>query len=153
MVNLPAVQITRAAVPDVGTFYGDANYNLRTNVLAETGQPLSGFEHSKITAKTYGPVNNFASFTADKGAGTDSFTYVVDRVSGEVKATVDTAAISAVGGELQKLFDGIVYVKNGDEVFTLDALTGKERGQVKTIPLREINGWILHAEGTLIKSE
>lgn len=142
----PVVQITRAAIEP---FYGDTNYNLRTNVLTETGTPLRGFEKSKITEAGYDPAGgDLAMIVADKGAGGDTGTYVLDRTSGEVKATVDTAAITAVGGKLAGFFDGVVYVKNGDEMFTLDAITGKELGPAKTMPVYIVNDWILHDNGT-----
>lgn len=151
-VTSPIVEITREALGGFGT---DANYNLRTNQLAVNGAPLPRFADADIDGVMADPIGDLAVITVtDHGRGLSSSatTYVIDQATGEVRNTIDTAAISSVRGKIKSIYGGRIYVQGPEELFTLDAATGKETGLATAIPVREVNGWTLHENGAFTKT-
>lgn len=152
-VTSPVVEVTRESLAGVGT---DPNYNLHTNLLASNGAPLPRFADMNIVDSVMAdPIGDLAVITVTgdaRGLSSSATTYVIDQATGEVRNTVDTAAISSVRGTIKSIYGGRIYVQGPYELFTLDAATGNETGLATAIPVREINGWTLYENGAFTQN-
>lgn len=159
--GLPFIPVTRKG--DLAVVGVRDDYNLTTNLDVDTGEVFAPLPSEVIELPSKSMPGRFFADprspltlieVAHEGqvgrTGGETGWLVVDRNAGTIVNRIPGTTLSEVKAGIVGLFDSQVYLKNST-IFTIDGRTNAEGGTVSALPVRVVNGWTLHDDGTFTK--
>ncbi|WP_137875959.1 hypothetical protein [Rhodococcus sp. Q] len=158
--GLPFIQVIRRGdYVDMAMSQPERLYNITTNLDVKTGEVFAPLPSEMIDRSRNYFVDPRSPLTiiwikADgnvERTGGETGWLVLDRESGAIVNRISQDTLSDVNASLVGIYDSQTYVKNST-LFTIDAHTNAEGGPVNAMPVREVNGWILHDNGNFTQN-